>query len=271
MEQLNTISKAELPALLKKSEKHALKWSIERDDNRSFFKWQVEEGYLSMSVSAKTVKRALMILERLIKQFYDAGFDLTVEQSRHDVPASAFLYDGERVSFRLKEKQVRETTMKYGYPYSVLVPTGKLELEVYAGYFEWKPSKLYADTEYTKLEDKLDDVVPYVKGAIEELKRIHEEEEIERKEEEERARIEQEHEEALEERAQQVMSILDDIRLYHRAQVIRNYCDKVEPLVSSKDYLKKIELARRFADWIDPTIEYDDELSEMYDEEAFWD
>ena len=267
---MKTVSQWEVPSLLKKSEKHAVEWCIERDDNRNFYEQQIKEGYLSMSVSSKTVKRALRILEQLISQFFQAGFALTVERNRYHAPASAILFEGEVVSFRIREKQVCQPNKKDSYPSRILVPTGKLELELYAGYFEWKPSKLFADTDYTKLEDKIDEVVPYLKGAIKELQEIHLREEIERKEQEEKARKQKEHEQALEARAKQVKSILRDIRLYDRARIIRDYCDKVAPLIESESYLKKIELARRFADWIDPTVAYTDELSELYYKTDFW-
>ena len=269
MKQLRKVSQGEVPSLLKKSEKHAIEWSIERDDNRNFYERQTEVGYLSMSVSSKTVKRAIGILERLISQFYEAGFALTVDRNNYHSPASAILSEGEIVSFRIREKQVSQPNKKDSYPSRILVPTGKLELELYAGYFDWKPSKLYADTDYTKLEDKIDEVVPYLKKAIDELKEIHLREEIQRQEQEERARKQKEHEQALEERAKQVKSILRDIRLYDRARIIREYCDKVEPF-AAQGYLKKIELARRFADWIDVTVDYTDELSELYRKTDFW-
>lgn len=256
--------------MLKKSEKHALEWSIERGTSNQYYQRQVENGFLSMTISSKMIKRAMKILERFLLKSYDAGFSLTVEHNIFRAPASALVYDGEIVSFRLKEKQVSQPNRKDSYPSRILVPTGKLELELYAGYYEWKPSKLYADTDYTKLEDKIDDIVPYLKKAFEELKRIHEREEERRIEREEQARKKKEHEQALEERARQVKSIMRDIRLYDRARVIREYCDKVEPRVSSASYLKKIELARRFADWIDVTVDYTDELSERYSETDIW-
>ena len=135
---MKTVSQWEVPSLLKKSEKHAVEWCIERDNNRNFYEQQIEEGYLSMSVSSKTVKRALRILEQLISQFYQAGFALTVERNRYHAPASAILFEGEVVSFRIREKQVCQPNKKDNYPSRILVPTGKLELELYAGYFELK-------------------------------------------------------------------------------------------------------------------------------------
>ena len=75
--------------------------------------------------------------------------------------------------FRIREIQVSQPNRRDSYPSRILVPTGKLGLELYAGYFELKPSKLFADTDYTKLEDKIDDIVPYLKEAIFELKQIH--------------------------------------------------------------------------------------------------
>lgn len=266
---LNTISQWGLPALLKRSEKHALEWSIERGAGNQFYHRQIEDGFLSMSVSSKTVKRAMRILEQVISRFYEAGFALTVERNRYSTPASAVIIDGEVAPFRIREIQVSHPNRKDNYPSRILVPTGKLVLELYAGYFEWKPSKLYADTEYTRLEDKIDDIVPYLKGAIFEMKQIHAIEEERRKRQEEEKRLREEHEQRIHERAAQVKSIIRDIRLYDRARVIRDYCDMVEP-IATQDYLRMIEVARRYADWIDVTVDYTDELSELYDITDFW-
>ena len=269
-QEIKTIPQWRLPALLKQSEKHALEWSIERGAGNQYYHFQIEQGFLSMSVSSKTIKRALRILERIITQFYEAGFALTVERNRGGTPASAILYEGEIVPFRIREIQVSQPNRRDSYPSRILVPTGKLELELYAGYFELKPSKLFADTDYTKLEDKIDDIVPYLKEAIFELKQIHLREEERRIQQEEERRLRKEHEQMIRARAAQVKSILQDIFLYEKAKVIQEYCDMVEPLTKSENYLKKIQIARSFADWINPTTTYVDEiLSEMFEVKDF--
>lgn len=269
---LNTISQWALPALLKRSEKHALEWSIERGSGNQYYHFQIERGYLSMSVSSKTIKRAIRVLEQVITKFYEAGYALTVERNRYSTPASAVLFDGEVVPFRIREIQVSQINRRDNYPSRVLVPTGKLVLELYAGYFELKPSKLFADTDYTKLEDKIDDIVPYLKGAIFELKRIHQEEDERRIQQEKERRLREEHERMIRARAAQVKSILQDIFLYEKAKVIQEYCDMVEPLTKSEKYLAKIQIAREVADWINPLSDYEDELlSESYSVTDFLD
>ncbi len=217
-----------------------------------------------MSVSTKTVKRAIGILDRVVRELFKAGFSLTVEDDRHLSPASAVLYDGEVIPFRMKEIQVSKLEKNDLYPSHILVPTGRLVLELYAGYSDTHPSKLFSDTEYTKLEDKVQEIVPYLKHAVQESKRKSEQAVILYRQQEEELRRKREHEQEIIQRAEQLKSILRDIRLYNRAQIIRNYCDQVEPSVSSTDYLKKIEIARRFADWIDVTVDYTDELTEKY-------
>ena len=269
-QEIKTTPQWKLPALLKQSEKHALEWSIERGSGNQYYHRHIEQGFLSMSVSSKTIKRALKILEQVISKFYEAGFALTVERNRGGTPASAILYDGEVVPFRIREIQVSQPNRKDSYPSRILVPTGKLELELYAGYFELKPSKLFADTDYTKLEDKINDVVPYLKEAIFELKQIHLREEERRIRQEEEKRLRKEHEQMIRARAAQVKSILQDIYLYEQAKIIQDYCDMVEPLTKSENYLKKIQIARSFADWVNPTTDYEDELlSELYDAKDF--
>lgn len=249
---------------------HANKWRIDSGVNRGYlFQRQIETGFLSMSVSAKTVKRAIGILEQVIRELFKAGFSLTVEGDGHRSPASAVLYEGEVFPFRIKEIQVSKLEKNDWHPSHVLVPTGRLVLELYTGFSNTHPSKLFSDTEYTKLEDKVQEIVPYLKRAVQESKRKSEQAVALYRQQEEELRRKREHEQAIKQRSERLRSILRDIRLYNRAQIIRNYCDKVEPLVSSSDYLEKIEIARRFADWIDVTVDYTDELSEKYHESDF--
>lgn len=264
MEQFKTISKKELPALLKKSEQHANEWCYERSKYSNSYQHQIEKGYLSMSVSSKSVKRAVKILEQVLLRCFDAGFALTVERDRYSMPASALLTDDEVVSFRIREKQTIRTDTKDGYRSRILVPSGRLELDLYAGDFYWKPSKYYEDTERTKLEDKIDGIVPYLKSAVQELKRIHLEEEKRQREKDEEIRKQREEQQKLNARANLLKSILKDITLYEKARVIKNYCDIVEPLVKSDTYRKKIELARKYADWINPLVDYSDDLEQVF-------
>ena len=71
-------------------------------------------------------------------------------------------------------------------------------------------------------------------------------------------------------RAQRAKSILEDIRLFERAELMRKYCDIAEQRTNSEDYKQTLDIARSVADWIDPTKDYIDEtLASRYEVSDF--
>ena len=267
-----TITKKNLGELLNKSEKHAIEYCAESRRNQiALYEHQLEEGFLSMNVSIKNVKRAIKILEQLIITINKAGFSVTVEYDGYKLPASAILIDDIVVPFRIKEKMLSHEEQDGSITRRVYTPTNEMTLELYTRCWHWKPSKVFADTAYTKLEDKISDVVPYLKIAAEEIKETRKREEMERKAEEEKKRMGEERNKRIAAKAYIVKYILRDINLYEKAKVIRDYCDKVAPKIHFKDYDIMIEIARSFADWIDPTVDYvDKDLEEMYNKSYFF-
>jgi len=268
-----TITRKDIGELLNKSEKHAIEYRSDNTRCLVFYERQIEKGYLSMTVSAKNVKRAIGLLKQLVNKVFEAGFSLTVDYSGHQLPASAVLIDGLAFPFRIKERMKIQYVQDKFYPEwrrRAYLPTNQITIEFYTDEWHWKPSKVFGDTKYTKLEDKIDDIIPYLIKAGEELKERIRREEIERKEKEERLRIQKEHEQRIEARAYIVKSVMKDIQLYEKAKIIREYCDVVEPKVKSTRYYGAILIARSFADWIDPTVDYvDEQLSELYEKSDF--
>ena len=266
-----TINKLNLGALLDKSEKHAIEYSADYRTCSTLFKHQLEDGYLSMTVSTKNVKRAIRLLKEIILKFYDAGFSITVIGKGYKIPSSAFIINGETIPFRIREKMDRQKVMRNGYLSNVLVPTGIMSFELYAGFFEWKPSKVYTDTTCFKLEDRIEEMVPYLIDAVKELKEIKQRYELERQQEEEKHRLEEERMKKAEVKLQIVEYVMKDIKRYEKAKLIREYCDAIEPKVKSTKYYGMLQIARSFADWIDPTVDFiDEQLAEFFENTDFF-
>ena len=60
-------------------------------------------------------------------------------------------------------------------------------------------------------------------------------------------------------------AVVEDIRLFERAEIMRKFCDNAERRSPSEEYKKVIAIARSVADWIDPTTDYKDTiLAEKY-------
>ena len=262
--------KTELDAILKKSEAHALTCTIDRGITNAIYRYQIEKGFLTLSVSSKMVSKAIRVLELFLRRMYKEGFTLILDcRSRYHCPASAIVVDGEIIPVRLKEK--RELQFKYygTSRYGEHVPTGILALEIYGG-TSWDATKVLVESEGKKWPQVFEEVIPYLHRAASRLKsnRLASEEWHRKMEEEERKR--KEHEKMIKDRASVVESIMHDVKLYEKAETIRNYCNIAETHGSSDEDKARIATARQIADWIDPTTDYVDEiLSEKYTAEDF--
>ena len=263
---------AELDTWLRKSEAHARKYPTDYGQiTQGMMRMHNEQGYLAIAVSTAMIPRAMKILESFILKLYNAGLSVTVDDKPHfHCPGSAIIVDGEHIPFKVREKQYRTTTSSYGTDYRTTKPSGLLEIEIYGADSSWKPSKAYTDTEYTKLEDKLDDIIPYLrKTAVHVRERRLEDEQWQRKRHEEE-RIRKEHESQIDARAKTAMNILKIISQYRKACTLRGYCDIMEEKFPKEEFADMIAVARSVADWIDPTLAHEDELlSERYSVENF--
>lgn len=260
--------KTELNEILKLSEEHARNCTIDHYLTNSIYEMQIEKGFLTIAVSSKMVKKAVKLFEVFIKRMYREGFSLTLNcHSHYHCPASAIIVDGEEIPVRLKEKRKLVDRKDDLLGSKQFVPTGVLAIEIYGG-TRWNVTRVLEETEDNKWTAIFDSVIPYLYKAAASIKkdRLEREAWYQKMVEEERRR--KELEQMVKDRVSLVKNIMQDVRLYEKAGIIRQYCDTASRKgVCSDD---KLALAMQFADWIDPTIDYTDEiLSEKYKPEDF--
>lgn len=262
---MNTIPFSELESVLKRSEEHALTCTIDYGTSLGIYRRQIAKGFLTLAVSSKMMKQAIKVLDILLRRMYKEGFSLVLDCDTHiHCPASALVIDGELIPIRLKEKRAVQFDYSGKWKYSRYVPTGVLALEIYGGTSS-NYTKVLEETKNQKWEDSFEKIIPYLRGAAKRIKADRLETEAWRRKMEEQHRLRKEHEKLITERASVVQSIINDVMLYERAEVIRKYCDIAEERISSDEYKDKIAVARQIADWIDPSVDYEDEiLSEKY-------
>ena len=255
-------------AILAKSEQHALKDTIDYGFSKGIYHWQVQKGYLTLSVSSKMVKKAIKLYEVFFKRMFKEGFSLTLEcQSHFHCPASAVVVDEEEIPVRVKEK--RELKLMDGN-YHQYVPTGVLAIDIYGG-TTWKATKTLVETEKCKWSEVIENVIPYLRSAAARIKKDRIATEVWRQKWQEQSRLREEHEKMIRNRASVVKEIMKDVALYEKAEVIRRYSRfAAQKMVCSDAYQEKLAIAMAIADWIDPTIDYTDEiLAEKYKVEDF--
>ena len=220
---------------------------------------------LNIRVSRKSLRRALRIMDALLKGLLERGFEV----SQRDNLVEAQIH-GECIEFGISEviitnKTPPKDTMLEGYYQFghsrfdyVRVPSGKLCLTIHD--ISYNTRKNWRDTKRQQLEDSLDDfVIGLVKRAAqkkedrlkwEEEKRQRQE--IERKREEMKRKIQQEE--------ARITKLLTDAEYYHKSKQIRDFISAVKNeriksnsvYVSNDDYEDWVKWAQDQADRLDP-------------------
>ena len=73
---MSEIKLSELSTILKKSEVHASKCTIDHGTSYGIYRIQTQKGYLTLSVSSKMLKQAIKIFELFLKRMFKEGFTL---------------------------------------------------------------------------------------------------------------------------------------------------------------------------------------------------
>lgn len=202
-----------------------------------------------------------IFLARLIQQGVSIDLD---SPGSHDRPSSALVLEGKYFPLRIKEIFAYQE-VKYGHGTStVSKPTGKFVIELYrCGAF--RPAKTITANDEEELPNKADSFLLYMKAEVEDSKAHAAENELWQKQREEEKRLRIEKESILRERVEVAKAVVEDIRLFERAEIMRKFCDNAEQRSPSEEYKKVIAIARSVADWIDPTTDYTDTiLAEKY-------
>lgn len=231
---------------------------------------------LDIRVSKNSLRRALQIMEALIKGLLERGFKVCQEKDPFEV-----MIDGERLGFGISEDVVSKKTQPrdmdldgyYQFGHSrfdyVRVPSGKLCLTIHDRSYSYSDNfrKNWRDTKRKQLEDSLD---AFVSGLIKraakkkEYRQQKEEEERKRQEmarlrEEERKRQAELNRKIQEERTR-VSNLITDAENHQKSLQIRDFVPAVEKehrngnavYVNADEYESWVAWARDQADRLDP-------------------
>ena len=104
-------------------------------------------GILTIEVTQENVPRALRFMDAFIKLAKDRGHQITVHEND-----TAIIVDNERYKIRFREMHTRKVFEEGKWPYSDLVPNGKLSLKLDALYYKaWKDGKLLLEEQLPKI------------------------------------------------------------------------------------------------------------------------
>ena len=231
---------------------------------------------LDIRVSRESLRRALRILDALIKGLQERGFE--VDQGDDSVKVQIH---GECLGFGISEEvitcktQPEDTNLEGYYQFGhsrfdrVRVPSGKLCLTIHDRSYFWSDNfrKNWRDTKRRQLEDSLDAfVIGLIKRAAQKREyRLQEEEKDRQRRETARQKEEQQrHRAELECKIQQekarVAKLVTDAENFHKSKQIRDYVAAVgnerlkgNPVyVSDEDHDAWVKWACDQADRLDP-------------------
>ncbi|MCI9000727.1 MAG: hypothetical protein HFJ26_07545 [Clostridia bacterium] len=228
----------------------------------------VEKGYFS-NVSKMQKDRCMKILSTIYFAIEELGgkvnndFSLQVREEHVTIEIEELQ---DKVMHELTKEEAKklleyeESQKRHTFGYK---PNIRKYDYVYNGKFKiaFGNRKYIRESDKVKLEDKLGDIIIKLYEQSEETKNERlEREEIERREREEEERKEKIRN-AKKNEAQKIKKLMNCAEDYKIACEIRNYIDAVSKKENLTDEIKEwIKWANKKANWLDPTIDEEDEL-----------
>ena len=217
-----------------------------------FFTTKREEGVIDIKVSPQQSKRALRLLDTLIKELEKRNYLVYVNERKLYVRIL-----GVDIQFVLKEKSkkitLKEKPDSYSFNEYDFVPTGEFLLSIENIYLEQKIQRNFTDNKSGRVEEKLNDfIIALIIVALaekaekkhrEERRKVWEEEERKKREAEEKAILEKKKLEELETNAV----------LWQKSKLIREYIEEYKKRVVPLDE-EYIKWALEQADKLDPLV-----------------
>ncbi len=235
---------------------------------------------LNVAVGRPSIKRAMRILDALIKALEQRGYEVVVERNRRGEKQSAVKIGGESVPFELTERareEVRElkTTgaeamqrdlaLAFGREPTIreFFPSGELSLSIAEHVFRHDIRRTWSDAKKQRVEDCLNDFIASViktAAALRQRRKEQEEaarqREIEKVREAEERKARQARERELEEERRRLAELEAEADAWNRARRIRAYVDAVIAAkgagAEGSELAEWVAWARRKADEIDP-------------------
>lgn len=213
-------------------------------------------GILNITVAPQNVKRALLFMDIFIKAIQKRGHKIILKGGTKIVIDSTELSIGLRE--RLKRRIIKETHWNSTelYPSNILSFT----LDVY-------PSKEWSDTNNSKLEDKIPDIIAKLELQAVKEKKDAIEREIRHIEYERKRKIEEDLEAKRNFELSEFKGLFKKANRWHQAEIFRKYIAEVEKKAKENnsltvDVINWLEWANNKVEWYDPFTEKEDETFE---------
>lgn len=208
-----------------------------------------QENCLDIRVSKKSLRRALLIMDALVKSLEKRGYEVQISKKSTEVKILDTVLGitiSEQLVRKRKEPKAPDLNGYYRFGHSRFedysIPSGILCLSIHPGvYFQGFIQQNWRDREKRKLEDSLNKFIEGL-AKIAVLKKEH----IQRKQQEEQERIErqkkwEEDRRRAEAEKQKLERLMNNVENWHKSRRIREYISAVEEMASTGKYTFNIE------------------------------
>ncbi|MAO15934.1 MAG: hypothetical protein CMH44_03515 [Muricauda sp.] len=218
------------------------------------------QGVLNVSVSKKSLSRALKIMDRLIKLLEKRGHKIEVGNTTN------VIIDGESVKIRLKEMVKRVPRNDSKWDRTELVPSGILSIRADS---RWSSEHMWKESSDKPLEGQLSKILISLETrAMESKARSLEFEEQNRKWKEE-LRKEKEAEKQKADEQDNTIELFQIATRWKKAKDLREYIEAVKNHAIKSDSMTEekrewIQWATNKANWMDPIVNLKDDILGSY-------
>lgn len=221
-------------------------------------------GILNITVAPQSVKRALLFMDVFIKALQKRGHKITVKEG------TKIVIDNMEMGIGLRERLKRKIVKGTYYDSTELYPSNILSLSLYV-----YPAKDWTDTNTSKLEDKIPNIIAKLELQAIEEKRKAIERELWHIEYERKQKIEEDFKARRNRELSKTTKLFSDAEKFDKATIYRNFIEATEQKAIKEnnltDELKDwIKWANEKADWFDPFTNRQDELLNNNDREEFY-
>ena len=231
---------------------------------------------LNIHVEPEHLDRALRIFSTIIRVLELRGHQIVAK----DINNTFVIVNEEEIPIQLYEKTKQIPNTETNYSKYIKVPSGRLKFVIPRKRLFHDTPIYIEDTPSIKMEERIINIIAKIETEAISIKEDREKlESLRRKQEEDRKRRELEEqkkreiEEKREKERKQLKAAFLSAECYSWANILRRYVEKYESFLAQKESLnedesEKLQWLRKKIDWLDPFVEYNDELLSEEDKKS---
>lgn len=223
---------------------------------------------LNIHVEPEHLDRALRIFSTIIRVLELRGHQIVAK----DINNTFVIVNEEEIPIQLYEKTKQIPNTETNYSKYIKVPSGRLKFVIPRKRLFHDTPIYIEDTPSIKMEERIINIIAKIeieaisiKEDREKLESLRRQQEDKRKRRELEEQKKREIEEKREKERKQLKAAFLSAECYSWANILRRYIEKYESFLAQKESLnedesEKLQWLRKKIDWLDPFVEYNDEL-----------